>query len=426
MVAHFADDLAAWLLGLLADGVRRRLTTLVLGDELDRALHSTAKDAIALTAAEVWPDDDARAAEVAAVVNELFRGPVPDAVLGQHTTMLKALEAGIANQLAVLDDAALTGTGASSADVLGVSARVLANKLSGYLFQQISLRATRGGVLEPLAAQFNHDRTYLQGDDIQRALFRIRGEILDAIGQQTTATQAAQPSAPTSPDVASHVERCFDGLALDDHEEAERRISQLFQQLTRAEQRAVVDAIIRVVTSAPDHETQLVACTLHEAADRLDPTLITIEDVEALDNAEQAPGNAPRGSAAVLLWQWAESSPGRVPVPLLSKLAQPSRQDWYVHSPARAGAKQLLLVRPSARAVYDTMATSQDINDRHYAVSDLIQVAEVELRAIPIDLARKLAFDHDTSVAARGAELLLMLSGITDDDRWNYRHRFGL
>jgi hypothetical protein len=426
VVALVADDLSAWLIALLADGVRRKLTTLVLGDELDRAVRSVAKVAIDMTAAELCPDEAGRAEYVAAVINEVFRTPVSDALLERHTTMLKALESGIINQLAVLDDASLTGTGLSSGDVLGVSAGLVADKLTSHLLRQISLRAIRGGALEPLATQFNHDRTHLQGREIYDALLHIRDEILEVIAPLTAATRTAQPHSSTLPDVASHVARCFDRLNIDEHEEAERRIAQLFQRLTRAEQRAVVVAIVRVVTSDTEHITQLVACALQEAADRLDPSLITIEDVEALDCAPQGPGNAPRGSAAVLLWQWAESNPGRVPVPLLSKLAQPSRQDWYVHSPARAGAKQLLLVRPSARAIYDTMAASQDKHDRSHAVADLAEVAEIEPRAIPIDLARRLALDNDVTVAARGADLLRMLSGISDADRWNYRHRFGL
>jgi hypothetical protein len=72
------------------------------------------------------------------------------------------------------------------------------------------------------------------------------------------------------------------------------------------------------------------------------------------------------------------------------------------------------------------MAASQDKNDRDYAAADLVEVAGIELPAIPIDLARRLALDDDASVAVRGAELLRMLSGITDADRWEYRHRFGL
>jgi hypothetical protein len=72
------------------------------------------------------------------------------------------------------------------------------------------------------------------------------------------------------------------------------------------------------------------------------------------------------------------------------------------------------------------MTASRDMNDRYYAVADLVNVAGIEPRAAPIELARKLAFDDDEAVAARGTELLRMLSDVTDDDRWNYRHRFGL
>jgi hypothetical protein len=46
--------------------------------------------------------------------------------LAGDTTLLEALQAGIAGQLAVLDDASLTGTGQSSADVLEVPGLVQA------------------------------------------------------------------------------------------------------------------------------------------------------------------------------------------------------------------------------------------------------------------------------------------------------------
>jgi hypothetical protein len=41
--------------------------------------------------------------------------------------------------LAVLDDAALTGSGVSSTEVLGIPASVAADKLTGHLLQQIAL-----------------------------------------------------------------------------------------------------------------------------------------------------------------------------------------------------------------------------------------------------------------------------------------------
>jgi hypothetical protein len=55
------------------------------------------------------------------VVSEVFGEPMPDSPLAGEATLLQALQAGIAEKLAVLDDAALTGTGQSSAEVLGVS-----------------------------------------------------------------------------------------------------------------------------------------------------------------------------------------------------------------------------------------------------------------------------------------------------------------
>ncbi len=57
--------------------------------------------------------------------------------------MLEALQAGIARQLAVLEDASLTGTGQSSADVLGVPSTGLAEKLTGHLLWEIVVHGSR-------------------------------------------------------------------------------------------------------------------------------------------------------------------------------------------------------------------------------------------------------------------------------------------
>jgi hypothetical protein len=126
------------------------------------------------------------------------------------------------------------------------------------------------------------------------------------------------------------------------------------------------------------------------------------------------------------MWQWAESIPGRVPVPLLARLASPSTEDWYVHAAARAGAKQLLLHRGAARAIFDRMAASPDPDDRDYAVADLLEVAKTEPRAVPADLARMLAQDRVESVAARGAKLLRAIGGVGEGERRKYYGRFGM
>ena len=67
-----------------------------------------------LTAAELRPDDDEQAEQLAMVVSEVFRMTVPGAPLAGQATVLEALQAGIAGRLAVLGDASLTGTGQSS------------------------------------------------------------------------------------------------------------------------------------------------------------------------------------------------------------------------------------------------------------------------------------------------------------------------
>ena len=56
-----ADDLGAWLVGLLADAGRKKLTALVLGSDQQRALRSAATAAARRTAEELWPDDDEQA-----------------------------------------------------------------------------------------------------------------------------------------------------------------------------------------------------------------------------------------------------------------------------------------------------------------------------------------------------------------------------
>ena len=61
----------------------------------------------------------------------------------------------------MLDDAGLTGTWQSSAEVLGVPGTVLADKLTGHLVREIMFRGSRGGPLTPLAGQLNHDLTHL-------------------------------------------------------------------------------------------------------------------------------------------------------------------------------------------------------------------------------------------------------------------------
>ncbi len=112
-VVFVADDLAAWLIGVLADAGCKKLTRLVLGSDQERALQRAAVAAIEATAAELDPSGSDRAGQLAMVVSEVFRDPAPDARVAGQATLLEALQAGIAERLVVLDDAAVTGTGQS-------------------------------------------------------------------------------------------------------------------------------------------------------------------------------------------------------------------------------------------------------------------------------------------------------------------------
>jgi hypothetical protein len=79
-VVFVADDLGAWLVGLLADAGRKKLTALVLGGDQERALRKAAVAAVQDTAAEMSSSAE-QAGQLAMVISEVFREPVPYAPL---------------------------------------------------------------------------------------------------------------------------------------------------------------------------------------------------------------------------------------------------------------------------------------------------------------------------------------------------------
>ena len=124
-MVFIADDLAAWLVGFRRCRPQE-VTTVVLGDKQQRSLRSAATVAVRRTAEEVCSSDPKQVNHAAMIISQVFSEPVPDPLPASHKTMVEALQTGIAKQLAVLDDATLTGTGKSSADVLGVPSSELA------------------------------------------------------------------------------------------------------------------------------------------------------------------------------------------------------------------------------------------------------------------------------------------------------------
>ena len=106
-MVFFADDLAAWLIGALADAGRKKLTAIVLGTDQERALRSAATAAVQRAAGELRPDDAERAEKLARLVNRAFiKALVPGAPMAGYATLLEALQAGITGRLAVVDESA--------------------------------------------------------------------------------------------------------------------------------------------------------------------------------------------------------------------------------------------------------------------------------------------------------------------------------
>jgi len=188
-----ADDLGAWLVGLLADAGSKKLTALVLGSEQERALRQAGAAAVQDTVLELRPAGGTRAEELAMVIGQVFTEPAPKALMAGCATMLEGLRAGIAGQLDPLDNPRLTGTEQSSAELLGVSAAVLAERLTTHLVREIMLRGSGGSPLTPLAAQLSHDATYLQGkrtekqgERIENLLRQLAREVIEAVTRLNT------------------------------------------------------------------------------------------------------------------------------------------------------------------------------------------------------------------------------------------------
>jgi tetratricopeptide (TPR) repeat protein len=194
-VVFAADDFGAWLIGALADAGRKKLVTLVLGSDQERALQAAATAAVERTAAELRTGDQDGARQLAMVVSEVFAEPVPAQSLAGQQTLLEALGTGIGAQLAVLDDASLTGTGQSSADVLGVPGGVIASALTGYLLAEIVTRGAWGGPLFPLASQLNHDVTHLEGQRLEGMLGQLADEVRAALARVDASSAIAAPTA---------------------------------------------------------------------------------------------------------------------------------------------------------------------------------------------------------------------------------------
>jgi len=206
------------------------------------------------------------------------------------------------------------------------------------------------------------------------------------------------------------------GLANGDQEEASRRAYELLRSESREAQMRTVEQLLRFLQDATSEDGDEVhrASSILEAINRLDATLVPIDLIEDLANAQD---HAKRMSAAMLLWDRATVAPNDVPLGLLGRLAQPATEDWYVQAPAIAAVKQLLLHRRAARIVLDHLSASADPEDRYAAAAALLDIAHVDLTAVPRDLVETLARDRDELVASKGREGLKVVGELPEGAR---------
>lgn len=224
-----------------------------------------------------------------------------------------------------------------------------------------------------------------------------------------------KPAPPPLTEPAT-VDDLIDGLQLGDHEEANRRAYDLLRGETRQSQAAVVDRLVRfmlTINSLSGDEVHRASSVL-EAINRLDSSLVSNHELQALTNCEDF---TTRSCAAMIMWDRAVAAPDSVPLGLLGRLALPNQEDWYVQAPAMAATKQLLLHRPAARIIFDTLAQSEDSDDRYAVAAALLDVAKVNTLAVPGDLADMLTRDPQDSVAAKARELVAILADSPEGER---------
>ncbi len=273
----------------------------------------------------------------------------------------------------------------------------------------------------------NINPTYdmLDVQDVRPAIQAIVGQLRawDLVpSQQTLPPTVAEPRLDPRSALGSIADLLL-GLDLGDHEEAGRRVYRLLRGLPAAEHPRVVSELVKFATETSDHGDELVACSLVEAADRLDPALVGTAMIETLASSRDF---SLRSCAAVLLWQKAQNAPYQVPISILGRLARPASEDWYVQAPAMAAVKQLMLTRADARQILDDLATEGDRDERYAVAADLLDLATVSGTAVPADLVQRLIRDPDAAVAAKAAEAGRVISDVSDEDRRRRYRPFGL
>lgn len=240
---------------------------------------------------------------------------------------------------------------------------------------------------------------------------------------------APRPAAAEAPDTGSpdtgspdDTNALVAGLRPDDHDEARRRVYLLLRDRAADRRRWIVRELHGEIMESDDHARKLAAASLLEAASRLDPALVSTEMVETLATH---PDYLARSCAANLLRDRVTVAARDVPVEVLGRLASPSTEDWFVWTPAMAAAAELVLHRRDAYVIFESLAVSADLHDRHAVAQALLDLAEVKPAAVARDLAERLASDPDPLIAAKAQQVMAAIGHVTDGDHADCYRRFG-
>ncbi|MPZ28204.1 MAG: hypothetical protein GEV12_17790 [Micromonosporaceae bacterium] len=252
-------------------------------------------------------------------------------------------------------------------------------------------------------------------DDTAAAIEKIRIQ-LRAWNITPVEPSSPSPSIPAAP--AIPIEQLTDGLALGDDDRASARAYQLALKSTLEAQRDIAAEALQQVAAARDDTDIHITSSLIEAMGRIDPNLVPLDRIAELATSAEVPK---RIAAIFVLWDLAEAAPGLVPLGIVGRLAKPAEEDWYVEAPAMAVTKLLMLHRRHARVIFDHLAGSADATDRHDVAAALLNLAAVDVTAVPPDLAQRLSEDADDLVAAKASEVVAAIAHLNEDA---YRRRF--
>ena len=212
----------------------------------------------------------------------------------------------------------------------------------------------------------------------------------------------AQPGA-TDADAAGDLDALFTDLHPGDRAEARRRVYRLLRDRGEARRLWIVRALHGEVVKSGEHGRSLLAASLLEAMSGLDAALVSVTMIEELAASAEY---VPRSCAANLLRDRVAVAPLDIPLGLLGRLAWPSGEDWFVAEPAMAAVKELVLSRPDAYVIFESLSASAEPQDRYAVAQALLDVAAVRPDAVATSLAERLAEDPDPLVARAARELM--------------------